>query len=241
MRARFSTIVWGLFLLLAAVFVLTNNHFGFAGIGLGRIIIAILALAFIVQCIARFHIAPLVIPVAVLYVVFRRELGLPPIQTWKLVTAAVLAFIGLNVLLPGPGSRRSRNNCGESEESGGRQKQTPTEGNNDNNPYIGVNFGTVSRSLNAGSLETARLSCNFGAMEIYFNQAGLSPDGAEVNISCSFGGIQLFIPRHWQVIDRLHCTLAGVDNKSLSAPGENAPRLTLTGSVSLGGVEIKYI
>jgi hypothetical protein len=95
--------------------------------------------------------------------------------------------------------------------------------------------------LNADSLETVRLSCNFGAMEIYFNQVELSPNGAEADINCSFGGIQLFIPKHWQVIDKLHCTLAGVNVKSFTAPAENAPRLTLNGSVSLGGVEVKYI
>jgi len=239
MKLRSSHFLWGVFLLLAAAFVLTNNYFDFADIGIGKIIITILALAFIVQCISRLHIAPLVIPLAVLYVIFRSHLGLPEIQTWKLIVAAVLAFIGLNILIP-----QRRHSCNYGNKSGGsneQQKKIPTEDNNDNNPYISVNFGTVSRSLHADSLETARLSCNFGAMEIFFNQVELSPNGAEVSIICSFGGVQLFIPRHWQVIDKLHCTLAGVDNRSFSAPAENAPRLTLNGSVSLGGVEVKYI
>jgi len=241
MNLKFSKVIWGLFLLLAAAFVLTNNFFGFTNISIGKIIIAILALAFIVQCIARLHIAPLVIPLAVLYIVFRNELGLPEIQTWKVIAAAVLAFIGLGILFPH--RHHSCNKCNNPGESGEWQKQhkIPAEGNKDNNPYVSVNFGAVSRSLNADSLETVRLSCNFGAMEIFFNQVELSPNGAEADISCSFGGIQLFIPRHWQVIDKLSCTLAGVDNKSFSAPAENAPRLTLNGTVTLGGVEIKYI
>jgi hypothetical protein len=238
MKSRFSNLFWGIALLLVAVFVLTNNFIGFDDIGIGKIIISILALAFIVQCIARLHIAPLVIPLAVLYFIYREPLGLPVIQTWKLVVAAVLAFIGLNILLP---QRRSCNQCDNSDRSGDHWKKIQTDGNKDNNPYVGVNFGSVSRSLNADSLETVRLSCNFGAMEIYFNQVELNPNGAEVDISCSFGGIQLFVPGHWQVIDRLHCTLAGVDIKSFTAPAENAPRLTLNGSVSMGGVEVKYI
>jgi len=239
MRARFSNFFWGVFLLLAAAFVLTNKFIGFADIGIGSIVIAILALAFIVQCLARFHIAPIVIPLAVLYFIFRERLGLPVIQTWKLVAAAVLAFIGLNILLPH--GRRSCNQCGESGGSNDQQQKIPSEGNKDNNPYVSVNFSAVSRSINADSLETVRLSCNFGAMEIYFNQAELSPNGANAFINCSFGGIQLFVPRHWQIIDKMSCTLAGVDIKSFTAPAENAPRLTLNGSVSLGGVEVKYI
>jgi len=237
MKSRFSNFFWGVVLLLAAAFVLTNKFIGFADIGIGSIVISILALAFIIQCLARFHIAPIVIPLAVLYFIFRARLGLPEIQTWKLITATVLAFIGLNILLP---QRRSYNQCNNSDRSGDHQK-IQTDGNKDNNPYVGVNFGAISRSLNADSLETVRLSCNFGAMEIYFNQAELSPNGAVADISCSFGGIQLYVPRHWQVIDRMHCTLAGVNIKSFTAPAENAPRLTLNGSVSMGGVEVKYI
>ena len=240
MRSRFSNLFWGIVLLLAAAFVLTNKFIGFADIGIGSIIITILALAFIVQCIARLHIAPLVIPIAVLYFIFRKPLGLPVIQTGKLIAAAVLAFVGLNFLIPR--WRRSGYQCNNSGGSGDQQQnKIPAEGNKDNNQYVGVNFGAVSRSLNADSLETVRLSCNFGAMEIYFNQAELSPNGAVADISCSFGGIQLYVPRHWQVIDRMHCTLAGVNIKSFTAPAENAPRLTLNGSVSMGGVEVKYI
>jgi hypothetical protein len=241
LKSKFSNLFWGVILLLAAAFVLTNKYIGFADIGIGSIVISILALAFIVQCIANLHIAPIVIPIAVLYFIFREPLGLPVIQTWKLIVATVLAFIGLNILLP---KRHSYNKCNNSCGAGEQQRQQrniPADGNKDNNPYVGVNFGAVSRSLNADSLETVRLSCNFGAMEIYFNQVELSPNGAEADINCSFGGIQLFIPKHWQVIDKLHCTLAGVNVKSFTAPAENAPRLTLNGSVSLGGVEVKYI
>ena len=238
MKSRFSNLFWGIVLLLVAAFVLTNNFIGFDDIGIGKIIISILALAFIVQCIARLHIAPLVIPLAVLYFIFREPSGLPVLQTWKLVVATVLAFIGLNILLP---QRHSYNQCNNSDRSGDHQKKIPADGNKDNNPYVGVNFGSISRSLNADSLETVRLSCNFGAMEIFFNQVELSPNGAHAYIDCSFGGIQLFIPRHWQIIDKLNCTLAGVDIKSFTAPAENAPRLTLNGSVSMGGVEVKYI
>jgi hypothetical protein len=237
MRSRISNFFWGIFLLIAAAFVLTRNSFGFADIGIGSIVIAILALAFIVQCLARLHIAPLVIPLVVLYFIFREPLDLPVIQTWKVIAAAALAFIGLSILIP----RGHRNRCGDSRGSRDQQQKIPTEGNKDNNPYVSVNFSAVSRSLNADSLETVRLSCNFGALDIFFNHVELSSNGANAFINCSFGGIQLFIPRHWQVIDKMSCTLAGVDIKSFAAPAENAPRLTLNGSVSFGGVEVKFI
>jgi hypothetical protein len=236
MKPGKSNALWGVFLLLAAAFILTNNFFHFTDIGIGSIIVAILAFAFIVQCIARWHIAPIIIPLAVLYIIFRAPLGLPEIQTWKLITASVLAFIGLSILIP----QRHRP-CNQSDNHRGSKEPPRVEnGSQDNNPCLSVNFGTVSGSLNAESLETVRLSCNFGAMEVFFNQAKLSPNGADVYINCSFGAVQLNIPGHWQVIDRISRTLAGVDIK-FAATAENAPRLTLNGSVTLGGIEVKYI
>jgi hypothetical protein len=236
MKPGKTNAIWGVVLLLAAAFVLTNNFFGLTDIGIGRIIAAVLAVAFIVQCIASSHIAPIVIPLGVLYIIFRAPLGLPEIHTGKLIAACILASIGLGILLPH--KSYSRNKCGNY--GGSKEPPRVESGGKDNNPCFSVNFGTVSGSLNADSLETVRLSCNFGAMEIFFNQAGLNPNGADVYINCSFGGIQLIIPGHWQVIDRLNRTLAGVDIKFAST-AENAPRLTLNGSVTLGGIEVKYI
>jgi hypothetical protein len=153
-----------------------------------------------------------------------------------LIAACILASIGLGILLP-----QKRCSCNQRNNDGSSKEPPRAEsGGKDNNPCFSVNFGTVSGSLNADSLETVRLSCNFGAMEIFFNQAELNPNGADVYINCSFGGIQLIIPGHWQVIDRLNRTLAGVDLK-FTASAENAPRLTLNGSVIMGGIEVKYI
>jgi hypothetical protein len=79
-------------------------------------------------------------------------------------------------------------------------------------------------------------------LEVYFDQATLSPNGAEVYCNCKFGAIELIVPRTWRVVDKLNCTLGGVDNKHRhSSPAEDAPRLTVLGDVSLGGIEIKYV
>jgi hypothetical protein len=115
-------------------------------------------------------------------------------------------------------------------------------GNNDNNPSVSVNFGSVSRRLRADNLETVQLSCNFGALEVFFDQVELGPNGAEVILNCSFGAIELFFPKHWRIIDKLNCTLGGVDvDKGFTTSAENAPQITLTGSVSFGGIEVRFL
>jgi len=242
MKFRFSKLIWGTFLLLAAVFIVFNQIGGFANIGIGSLIVAMLSLAVIVQCIAHLHFASLPIPLAVLYIVFQTPLELPYIKFWALILASVLASAGLGVLLP-PKYRRDHFKNRHSSRSDDHHAQMRTEdGGNDNNPCINVNFGGVSKRLHADNLETVQLNCNFGALEIFLDQVELDPNGAEAILNCSFGGIKLFLPRHWRVVDKLNCTLGGVDiDKGFAAAAENAPKITLTGSVSIGGIEVRHI
>lgn len=246
MKFSFSKLIWGAFLLLAAALIVLNQIGGFAEMGVGSIIAAVLSLAVIVQCVAHLHFAALPIPIAVLYIIFQQPLELPYIKIWALALAAVLASMGLAVLLP----RRHRNKYDKDYDKDRDRSRTNADykeihienGNNDNNPTVSVSFGAVNRRLYADSLETVRLNCNFGALKIFLDQAKPCPGGAEAVINCSFGGIELFAPKHWRVIDKTNCAMGGVGiDKVFNAPAENAPKLTLTGNVSLGGIDVRYI
>jgi predicted membrane protein len=242
MACKFSNWVWGTFLLLAAVLVIANQSAGFVEIGVFSFIAAALALAFIVQCIASLSFTPLPIPLAALYYIFQEPFGFPPLQFWPLALAALLATVGLSVLFPQKGKRRYVHIIHDGEPKDRPEKHVESDGGNDNNPSVSVNFGSVSRYIHADCLETVTLNCSFGALEIYFDHAQLSPDGAEVNVNCSFGGIEIFVPRHWQVVDNVGCTLGGVDiNSRRAVQTENAPRLTLNGNVTLGDMDVKYV
>ena len=249
MKTRFSRLIWGTFLLLAAVFILLNQINGFLKVGIGSIIVTVLAFGFLVQCIVDMYFALLPVSLAVLYITFQVPLHLPYIRPWTLIITSVLAFLGLSILFPKKywfskiHKYRHDNRYTRFSRSGDQTQQVRTEyGDNDNNPSVSVNFGAVSRHLSADSLETAQLYCNFGALEVFFDQVQLCPNGAEASLNCSFGAIQLFVPKHWRIIDRLNCTLGGVDvERNSAAPAENAPQLTLNGSVSLGGIEVRYI
>ena len=242
----FSKLIWGTFMLLAAAFVLANQFGGFVEIGVGSVIVAVLALAFIVQCIAHLSFAPLPIPFAALYIIFQKPLDLPELPIWTLLLAALFATIGLFVLLPRKyrgGSWGGYHGYVYHGRNGADHIEAPAEdGGNENNPSVNVSFGAVSRYLHSECLETVRLYCNFGAIEVFFDKARLSPNGAVVDCNCSFGGMTIFVPKHWCVIDHLNCTLGGleIDNR-FAAPAENAPQLTLSGSVVLGGIEVRFV
>ena len=242
-RPNFSNWIWGTFMLLSAAFVLANQFGGFVEIGIGSIIAAALALAFIVQCTANLSFSPLPLPLAALYIIFQEPLGFPALQPWPLLLAALFSTIGLFVLLPRKDKGSTCFGHHHYSRSGDHHPQMRTEdGGTENNPSINVSFGGISRYLHSDCLETANLYCNFGALEVFFDKAQLSPNGAEATCHCSLGGLTIFVPKHWRVIDNINCTLGGVEiDNRFAAPAENAPKLTLTGHVLLGGIEIRFV
>lgn len=241
MNFRFSKVVWGFFFLGLAALLIVNQLQGVACFGIGSIILTVLALAIIVHCVSQLQFGLLPVPAAMLYIVFGAFLGLPEISTWALLIAAVLASIGLSTIFPrrnfccGPaffhfGSRKKK------------QKISAEEVKDDNNPYVSVHLGAISRNLFADNLESAQLDCHLGSLEVYFDRVTLSPNGAVVNLNCKCGAIQLYIPRSWHVIDKTSCAIGEVDVQDcFAAAAENVPKLTLTGTVSMGSLEVRGI
>jgi len=236
---------WGVFLLLIAAFVLANQFGGFVELGVWSIIISSLALVVIVECLVKLKFAVLLVPLAALYYVFQTPLGLPFIAFWPLVLVTVLATAGLFALLPRRFGRRNLIRVSVDDSNGykfkyKRNKDEAADDDDDgNNPQIDVNLGHASRYLHSDNLETAELTCSFGALEVYFDHVQLSPEGAEIYMDCKFGAIELYVPKHWRVIDNLNCSLGGAEVHGVKKEyDDDAPQLTLIGNVSFGGIEV---
>ena len=124
----------------------------------------------------------------------------------------------------------------------GHQCKQTVESIDDNNPVVNVHFGSSSKYLHADSLMGGQFTVSFGALEVYFDQVTLCPEGAEIYVDCSLGSLALFIPKTWRVVDNLHTSLGAVENDIRIADlGENAPKLTISGNVHLGNIDIRYI
>jgi len=244
---------WGIFLLLAAALVLANQLGGFAELNFWSGLVSIVAVACIVQCVINLSFATLPIPLAALYYIFQAPLELPEISFWPLVLIALLATAGLFALIPKKRffKKRKRSNIEiiyadkngvtEPRKLSDEEAQVVEEGDI-NNPRISVQFGAISRYLHADALETAELDCNLGSLEIYFDNVKLSPNGAEIIANCKLGAIEMYMPSEWQIIDEVSASLGGVDIKGKNKQyAEDAPKVRITGNVSLGGMEIHRV
>lgn len=235
MKNRFGNWFWGIFFVLAAIFVVASQIVNFTQVGFWPILATVALVAVFIQSLIHLNYFGVFLSVALAYMLYQHPLALYIISPWLLLLAAVLLSIGFHIIFP---KHPNKHRCKRLE---GDEYKT-VEDIDDNNPYVRVSFGSSSKYLHGDSLKTGQLFCNFGALEVYFDQVTLDREGAEIFIDCSCGTVTLFIPRTWRVIDKMHASLGSVKNESRRAnPGDDVPVLTLVGNVSLGAVEIQYV
>lgn len=231
-----KNIFWGLFLVVSAALIIASQVTSFDTISAVSVLATVFLSAIIISSVARMEFFGIFVPTAFLYMIYNEPLGLPFIRPVILVTSAVLAGIGCTLIF------RKRPKKAVFANYPNNQYSRPNDSMNDNNPYVKASMGSSSKYLRADALQGGQLTVSFGELSVYFDQVRLSPAGAEILIDCSLGALKLYIPRHWNVVDKIGATLGEVKNKTQQAqPVLTEPPLTLSGNVKLGSVEINYI
>ncbi len=224
---------WGIFFLLAAVFVIACQTGSFLHIGFLSILATILLAGLLIQSIADRSFFGAFLSAALLYLIYQKPLGFPVLSFWILLLAAVLASIGCHILFRNHWNIHSGCRCSDIFEAGS------SENLDGNHVYARTRFGESSKYLHSQNLQKGDFEVSFGEMQLYFDQAQISPEGAEIQLSCSFGAMKLYIPRQWHVVNRLKAGFGAVDaGSSAFSPDGSAPTLTVTGNASFGSIEI---
>jgi len=228
---------WGIFFILAAIVLIASQVTSFTNLGFWSLLGAIILVAVVIQSALHRAWAGICLAAALLYLIFQTPLGWPYLSPWILIIAAIFLGIALHMLLRKKPRWESYGNGNWRMKEGGEC----SENQDDNNPEIYVKFGNVTRYLRSNCLERGKFVTSFGAIEVYFDQATLSPLGAELFLESSFGAIKLFVPRSWNVVNRMQSGMGGVTFKGIPALDVNPPTLILTGNVNMGGVEVHYV
>jgi predicted membrane protein len=97
-----------------------------------------------------------------------------------------------------------------------------------------------------GASTTRNTSSNFqggqalafmGGCEIDLRKARIENE-AVIDIFAFWGGIEIRVPEDWQVINHVNAFLGAIENKAYSTP-DAKQRLVVTGTVIMGGAEVK--
>ncbi len=146
-------------------------------------------------------------------------------SVWGLIWPAIIIGFGIKVLLGNTGGKPNPNYNSNTSNS---------DSIDDFLIFWGSEKRIVSNNFTGGSVTVM-----FGGMELDLRNVNLPPQGAQLNITCAFGGIDVFVSNNYKVKCNGNAILGGWDNHYLPVNDDTKPLLTISGTVAFGGVEIK--
>ena len=99
--------------------------------------------------------------------------------------------------------------------------------------FSGAQLKNDSRDFKGG-----RISVTFGGVELDLREAAMTAPEAILLVNATFGGIEVRVPRDWQVVVQASATMGAVEDKTAPPPSPEH-RLVLRGEAVFGGIEIK--
>lgn len=150
-------------------------------------------------------------------VILLNNLDYVDINLWNVIWPVVIIAIGLSIILnqTGKASRTIRTQDLES---------------------ISAIFSGNDTSNKSQDYKGGKMTALFGGITIDLRDAVIK-DSATIEVFAVCGGIELKVPRNWNVKHSVFPILGGVESKAEG--GEKGPTLYINGTVALGGVEIK--
>ena len=106
---------------------------------------------------------------------------------------------------------------------------------------IAAYVGGVQRTCRATSLRHGEVSVFCGGVDLDLREATLDPGGATLELSATWGGVNVSVPPTWRVLVEHRAVLGGVEAR-VTAPEElpdDAPELRVGVTARLGGVAIR--
>lgn len=213
-----------LFILIGAVIII--NNLGYIEIGnMFYFIITLLLVPIFIKGLIHLSFISILMPLAIIGCMYAKELGITSITPWPLLLCALFLSIGLHLIF-GHKSKHKYNSA--------------VDRDTNNDIDVDVNFNSVIKYINANNLKSGLIDCSFGAAKIYFDKAKLAKDGATIELDVSFGGVELYIPKEWKVVNNVNVFAGGIDEKNISVSNtENI--LTLIGEIHFAGITIIYV
>lgn len=103
---------------------------------------------------------------------------------------------------------------------------------------VDATFSATKLQNDSRNFKGGRIEARFGGVELDLREAVMELAEATLTIHGSFSGIELRVPREWQVSVQMSSTFGAVEDRTVP-PVTPAHRLVLRGETIFGGVEIK--
>ncbi|MBD7912259.1 MULTISPECIES: hypothetical protein [Clostridium] len=227
-------IFWGIGFILLGVFLVINRLGYFPDVNVFSLLFTVFLVLVIIKSLLRLNFPGVLFPLAFICIMYDNELGITGITPWTVLIAALFGSIGLSMIF------NRHHKWIHTKYNSEDYKFEKIDVEDDSHVRCKSSFGDSIKYINSDNFEQADLECSFGALKVYFDNATMANGKAVVNINASFSGIELFVPRSWNIDDRTHVFLGGISEKNKN-DRQTENTLTLVGDISFAGVEIIYI
>lgn len=241
MKRNYDNIMWGVLLIIFAVYLLFTK-LGImegniiAGASIFELLLGIVFVYVLIKGIVKRSFGEIFFSIAILGIIFDEQLEITAITPWTILFVAGLLTVAMNLIFPHEYKKQHK--------QGHMHHNTfssNTENVNGEKLMFNVVFGESAKYITSENFLQADCSSAFGELAVYFDNAIIQGDSAVVNLSVKFGQMTLYIPKMWRVENHVSATFGDVNEKGHANYGENAKVLYLNGSVNFGELEIVYM
>ncbi|AJD32647.1 hypothetical protein AAGC94_07690 [Clostridium sporogenes] len=228
-------IFWGVFLIVAGIFLIINKLGYLPDVNVFSLLLTVFLVVVIMKSLLRINFAGILFPSAFICIIYDKQFGITNITPWTVLIAALLGSIGLSMIF----HKRPKwvNNKHNHED----YKFEKIDIEDESHVKFKSSFGASIKYINSNNFQQADFDCSFGAMKVYFDNAIMSNDNdAIVRINASFSGIELYVPKNWNIDDKTNVFLGAISEKNKSDK-TTTNTLTIIGDITFSGVEIIYI
>ena len=229
-------IFWGLLLIIASILIIVNKLGYFTEISVFTIIVTVILLGIMIKSVIYISFPGILFPAALICIMYAEQWNITNLTPWPVLATALLGSIGLSMIFKSHG-HWDNHWCHKFEGEEFSEVINEADGNVIN---CAVSFGSSMKYINTDNFERANIKCSFGAMKVYFDNAIISSGNAEIYVDVSFSGVELYIPKTWNIVFEANSTFGGIDEKNRRTES-SSPTVKLKGNVSFAGVEIIYV
>ena len=229
---------WGIICILGAILIF-GNLFGFLPFtfSLWKIIGTLICLSVIIDGIKERSFYSPLFGIAIIFYLFREDLGFENISLWLLLLATWLLAWGLTSIFHPEKSHIKVNK--QIEINFGDDDTENVEYSTNSIINITSSFGEKVQYIQTNDLQYVTIDSKFSGLKLYFDQATIQ-NQATIEIDGNFTGIELYVPKEWNVQSHVRSFFGGVDEKGQPS-SSGYPTLNITGHIHFGGIEIHYI
>lgn len=232
-----SKIFWGIFFILAAIYVVISKIGILPDIGVFSVVLAVFMLWMFIEGVRNVNFFGILFSIAFVCIIYDEQLGITSLTPWTVLGAALLGSIGLTMIFKDRKKKWKIDGEWEMKKGlyGFGEEQCGGEHVRCDN-----NFGSAIRYINSDNFCNAHLENNFGTLTVYFDNAIIQGSAAYVEVENNFGETNLYIPKEWDVQNCLERAFGSVSEKGRPERTSKSV-LYIKGEANFGVINIYYV